>query len=282
MIPNNLINIQICVLNLQYCPNTIHYITIICMLLLIIDGHHKLIRWRFVTHCGIDGYSRVVVFLRCSTNNRASTVLHSFSDAVSRFGVPSRVRTYQGRENMLVAQFMLQNRGHGRGSIITGSSVHNQRIERLWRDLHRCVTQLYYRLFYYLEQRRLLDPVNEVHIFALHYVYLPRINKSLEAFKDGWNMHGIRTENNKSPLQLFNAGALRLQHSGLEAMDLFQTADEEYGVDDPNVLPQGDDESEVFTHYSLYILCSMGVLLGEALRYENFCMYVCMYVHLGV
>ena len=26
------------------------------------DGHHKLIRWQFVTHGGIDGYSRTVVF----------------------------------------------------------------------------------------------------------------------------------------------------------------------------------------------------------------------------
>ena len=199
-----------------------------------------MVRWRFVTHCGIDGYSRLVVFLKCSTNNRASTVLQSFLDAVSKYGVPSRVRTDQGGENMLVAQFMLQNRGHGRGSIITGSSVHNQRIERLWRDLQRCVIQLYYQLFYYLEQRGLLNPVNEVHLFALHFVYLSKINKSLEAFKNGWNMHGIRTENNKSPLQLFNAGALQLQYSGLVAMDLFQPVDEEYGVDpdEPTVLQE--------------------------------------------
>lgn len=31
-----------------------------------IDGHHKLIRWRFVTHGGIDGFSRTIVYLRCS------------------------------------------------------------------------------------------------------------------------------------------------------------------------------------------------------------------------
>ena len=44
--------------------------------------------------------------------------------------------------------------------------------------------------------------------FALHFVYLLKTNKSLEAFKNGWNMYGIRTENNKCPLQLFHAGAL--------------------------------------------------------------------------
>ena len=124
------------------------------------------------------------MFMKCSTNNRASTVLQSFVEGVQKYGSPSHVRSDQGRENILVAQYMLENRGHGRGSIITGSSVHNQRIERLWRDMHRCVTQLYYRLFYYL------NLANELHVFALHHVYLTRINNSLNAFKNGWNMHG--------------------------------------------------------------------------------------------
>lgn len=91
--------------------------------------------------------------------------------------------------------------------------------------MHRCVTQLYYRLFYFLEERGSLNPVNELHLFALHHVFLERINKSLTSFKDGWNMHSLRTESNHSPLQLFNAGVLRLQNSGYEAMDFFQRVD---------------------------------------------------------
>ena len=79
--------------------------------------------------------------------------------------------------------------------MITGTSVHNQRIERLWVDLHRSVTLLFYRLFYFLEQHGLLDPLNEVHLFALHYVYMPRLNQALKTFQDGWNHHGIRTAN---------------------------------------------------------------------------------------
>ena len=166
---------------------------------LYIDGHHKLIRWRLVTHCGIDGFSRMVVYVKCSPNNRASTVYELFLSSVQQFGLPSRVRSDQGRENILVAQHMLEHRGDGRGSIITGSSTHNQRIECFWRDLHRCVTKLFYRLFYHMEQLDLLNPVNEVHIFALHYVYIPRVNKSLQEFKNGWNHHPIRTERNYSP-----------------------------------------------------------------------------------
>ena len=130
-----------------------------------------------VTHGAIDGFSRLVLFLQCSTNNRASTVYDLFLGAVGQYGLPSRVRTDQGRENVQVARHMLRNRGVNRRSIIVGSSVHNQRIERLWKDSHRCATSFYYRLFYYMEQHDLLDPINENHLFALHYVYLPRINR---------------------------------------------------------------------------------------------------------
>ena len=102
--------------------------------------------------------------------------------------------------------------------------------------MHRCVTQLYYRLFYFLEEKGVLDPMNELHSFALHHVFLGRINKSLTAFKDGWNMHGLRTERNHTPVQLFQAGALQLKNSGLEAMDLFDAVEDDYGIDAPSII----------------------------------------------
>ena len=36
-----------------------------------IDGNRKLIKWCFVVNGGIDGYSRVITFLKCHTNNHA-------------------------------------------------------------------------------------------------------------------------------------------------------------------------------------------------------------------
>ena len=61
-----------------------------------IDGLHCLIRWRIVIHGGIDGYSRRIVYLQASDNNRAGTVVSLFRQAVRDCGWPSRVRSDRG------------------------------------------------------------------------------------------------------------------------------------------------------------------------------------------
>ena len=82
-----------------------------------------------MVHGAIDGYCCLVTFLKCSNNYRSDTVLVSFVQATQMFGIPSRVRTDKGGENVKVWDFMEQHRGSGRSSYITGSSVHNSRIE---------------------------------------------------------------------------------------------------------------------------------------------------------
>ncbi len=123
-----------------------------------IDGNHSLIRWRFVIHGGIDGYSRYVVFLQCSSNNRAETMFDAFMRATQSCGVPSRVRSDRGGENILVCSFMISTRGLDRGSHIAGSSHHNQRIERLWRDVYRCVASTFHSIFCFMEANGILRP----------------------------------------------------------------------------------------------------------------------------
>lgn len=172
-----------------------------------IDGNHKLIEpYRIVIHGGIDGYSRLVVYLKASTNNRADTVLDSFQEAVDKYNLPSRVQSDLGLENIEVARYMLERRGCNRGSIITGTSVHNQRIERLWRDINRIVCSRFTNIFLYLERNNVFYPCNEIHLFCLHMVYIEIINKALDEFTAQWNNHDLSTESNLSPYQLWIGG----------------------------------------------------------------------------
>ena len=198
--------------------------------LFILDSHHKLVRWCMVTHGAIDGYSRLVLYLKCTSNKKATTVYEIFLIAMQNFRLPSSVRSDQGLENMLVARHMIEKRGSERRSMLTGSSTHNQRIERLWRDMHSCVTLLYYRLFYYLEQMDLLDPLNNLHLWALHYVYLRRINRSLDEFVLGWNNNPIRSACHKTPQQLYTAGCLLLQTSNIYSLDSSDDVNNYYGL----------------------------------------------------
>ena len=57
-------------------------------------------------------------------------VLQYFKEAERKYGKCSRVHCDYGGENMAVGLYMLEDRGLNRGSILTGSSIRNQRIER--------------------------------------------------------------------------------------------------------------------------------------------------------
>ena len=161
-----------------------------------------------VIHEGIDGFSRRIMYLHASDNNRSDTVLRLFMNSVNTFGLPSRVRGDRGGENVGVSNFMIGYplKGPGRGSFIAGRSVHNQRIERLWRDVFSSCTVLFYNVFWYMEEEQLLDVENEIHLFAMHYVFLPRINMAIHQFVLAWNNHTLSSERNMSPVQLWISG----------------------------------------------------------------------------
>lgn len=166
-------------------------------------------RWGFVTHGCVDGYSRLITYLGTATTNEAKVVLNLFVQACHHLGVPSRIRCDRGNENLDVALFLTLLHGNDRTSVIAGKSVHNQRIERMWRDVATQVTDFFYHLFYALEDDSVLDIENDIHMIALRVVFLPVINQQMKVFRSAWNNHRLRTEQNRSPKQVWLDGMLR-------------------------------------------------------------------------
>ena len=74
-------------------------------------------------------------------------------------------------------------------------------------DLGAQVIHFFRDVFYHLESWCNLDPLNELHVFALHFVSLPRITKTLAEFFTAWNHHLTRTSRNQIPLQIRTQGS---------------------------------------------------------------------------
>ena len=84
-----------------------------------LDSNHKLVRLRLVIHGGMDGYSRVVVFLKCTSNNQSETVLENFMEACERVRVPSHICTDHGTKNVAVAKAILEIKGAETNLVLT-------------------------------------------------------------------------------------------------------------------------------------------------------------------
>lgn len=188
-------------------------------------------------HGCIDGYSRLIIYLQCKNNNKADTVLSLFESGTTQYGIPSRVRGDHGTENIQVANFMITKRGLNRGSFITGRSVHNQQIERLWSEVNRVVSKQFKQIFLFMEEEDLLDENSEIDLFCLHYVYLPRIQRSLKEFVGQWNCHRLSSVHSQSPVQLWNTSYLEGCNFLLNEDTNYIENSDLYGVDQGGVLP---------------------------------------------
>ena len=105
---------------------------------------------------------------------------------------------------------MLEHRGVDR-SVIVRYSVHNQRIERLWRDMHRRVTVVYYRLWrvreYWIQWAR------EISMLFIMCSYLVSTGPFILFKRAGTTMVFVLST---TGLQI-SFSPLRLQHAGLVA-----------------------------------------------------------------
>ncbi|XP_041838357.1 uncharacterized protein LOC121638006 isoform X2 [Melanotaenia boesemani] len=195
-----------------------------------VDTNHKLIRYNIVLFGAVDGYSRKVMCLEAATNNTASTAFAAFKKATEIHGIPSRVRGDQGVENVDIARYMFTIRGTDRGSFMSGKSVHNQRIERLWRDVRTCVTSKYYNELHLLEMEDLLEVSSCEDLFAVHLTFLVKLQKDLDAFVEGWNHHPIRTEENRTPEQLWQTGMMLQPINQPENLEDIQEPDIDWDI----------------------------------------------------
>ena len=133
-------------------------------------------------------------------------VRNLFQEKVDSFYWPRRVQSEQGMENIGVARLMLDKFRPENVPHLTSLLVHNQRIERLWRDVATYIVQHYRDLFKFMESISILDPLNECELFALHLVYQPRLDKPLKDFISFWNNHKLRTERALTPVQIWMQG----------------------------------------------------------------------------
>lgn len=93
-----------------------------------------------------------------------------------------------------------------------------------------------------MEQQGILDSLNEIHLFCLHYIYLPCIQRSVNEFREQWNNHGLSTQGGQTPLQLWHMGIVN--NVGLPSNYIFHV-DHTFGIDEEGPLPEFQTNNNV-------------------------------------
>ena len=93
--------------------------------------------------------------------------------------------------------------------------------------MYQGVLQMYSSLFQHMEDVGLLDPTDESHLFCLQYVYIPRINRHLGEWKQGWLLHPMSSEHNNTPYQLWTSGMQAVSgSSSIVGTEMFEQLNE--------------------------------------------------------
>lgn len=196
-----------------------------------------------------------------------------FLDATKVHGIPSRIRGDHGTENVLVAAFMESLKGVERGSYIWGRlvvalstvilqylilclnrSVHNVRIERLWRDLTEGLGAKWKNFFYTLELHDGLDRDSDSHMWLLHYLFLNSINQEAQAWAGAWNDHTltIRGERQRSPRDMFFFGMIEKGMRGFEDLGDNDDTEEVEDLDSYGIDWEAYEDDTLLTHHNIH------------------------------
>ncbi|KAF9544594.1 hypothetical protein CPC08DRAFT_649584 [Agrocybe pediades] len=126
-------------------------------------------------------------------------------------------------------------------------SIHNVRIERLWRDVRRDTLEFFRTLFLHLEAIGLLDMENPIQRVCLFLTYENRIQSSLDTTVASWNLHKVRTAGNKTPLALYQISREEAINRGYwtgDPGDDITNVGEDYGRDLHESFPPADELAE--------------------------------------
>ena len=85
---------------------------------------------------------------------------------------------------------------------------------------------IFYFLFYFTEELGILDQADELHLFCLHFVFIPRLNSLLRHWAEAYNRHPLAREHN-STLQ----NSLYAAPGGVFDRDLVEGLWDQYGID---------------------------------------------------
>lgn len=179
-----------------------------------IDGHDKLAPYGIQIYAAVDAYSRKIIWWYCGTANRAQlSVLKQYLEAVEQLDIcPNFLRADKGAETLLAGDAQLamftqaaMSEGWSEEEVasitisdcfIWGPSVHNVKIEGLWRQLRDIQTGKWRSLFLLLQKCGLYrgDEVDKV---ILLFIFMPLIRAELIEFVNDHNAHPIRRQSKR-------------------------------------------------------------------------------------
>ena len=154
----------------------------------------------FYIHGCVDGHSRKVIWLRLvPSNNDPFVIAQIFSECCREAGgIPARVRSDCGTENVIVAGAQSYLRRHdddehaGLRAHIYGPSTGNQRIEAWWSIFRRVRSTDIISYFRDLADSGEFNAADEFQVYLLRYCFADLVRRELHDMVEYWNAHRIR------------------------------------------------------------------------------------------